>query len=50
MRSEFYGVSPGEPMTYAVVVIVIAIASAIATWYPARQASRVDPVVTLRAE
>jgi putative ABC transport system permease protein len=45
-----YGVTPGDPMTYAGVVTLLGSVALIATWIPARRASRVDPVVALRYE
>jgi hypothetical protein len=50
LSSILFGVSPFDPVTYAVVVLVLALVALVATWLPARQASLVDPAVTLRAE
>jgi ABC-type antimicrobial peptide transport system permease subunit len=44
-----FGVSPVDPATYAAVSIGLAGVAVLATWLPARRASRVDPVVALRA-
>jgi len=50
MTTLLYGVSPRDGTVFSVTpVIVIAVALA-ACWLPARRASRVDPVVALRAE
>jgi ABC-type antimicrobial peptide transport system permease subunit len=50
MTTLLYGVSPRDGMVFSVTpVIVIAVALA-AYWLPARRASRVDPVIALRAE
>jgi ABC-type antimicrobial peptide transport system permease subunit len=45
-----FGVSRLDPVTYAGVVSLLILASAIACWIPAVRAARVDPAVTLRAE
>jgi predicted permease len=50
IQSILFGVSARDPMTYAVVIGVIATVSLIATLVPARRATRVDPMVALRAE
>ncbi len=45
-----FGVSPFDPLTYGVVAGVLLAAGVVATLFPARRATRVDPVVALRAE
>ena len=50
LRSVLFGVGPTDPPTYAVVVLVLAAASMMACWLPARRASRVDPMQALREE
>jgi len=50
MTSLLYGVSPSDPLTLAAVVIVIAAATLLACYIPARRAMRLDPTVALRAE
>jgi predicted permease len=44
------GIGPVEPSTFAIVVPVLMIAAVIATFIPARRASRVDPIGALRQE
>jgi predicted permease len=50
IQNILFGVSARDPMTYAVVITVIAIVSLVATLVPARRATRVDPMIALRAE
>jgi predicted permease len=50
IQNILFGVSARDPMTYAIVIGVIAIVSLVATLVPARRATRVDPMIALRAE
>jgi predicted permease len=50
MSAFLFGVGPMDPTTYAAVSGVLAALTLVATYLPARRASRVDPVVALRAE
>jgi predicted permease len=50
LASELFGVSPHDPATFAVVSAVVIAAGAVACWFPARRATRVDPLVALRFE
>ena len=50
MSAFLFGVSPMDPITYAAVSTVLAGMTLVATYLPAHRASRVDPVVALRAE
>jgi ABC-type antimicrobial peptide transport system permease subunit len=45
-----FGVSARDPFTFAVVVTLVALVSLVATLGPARRATRVDPLIALRAE
>jgi predicted permease len=49
MSTMLFGVSPIDPPTYTAVSLGLAAVALVATWLPARRASRVDPVTTLRA-
>jgi putative ABC transport system permease protein len=50
LGSFLFEVKAIDPAIYAVVSILLAAAALLAGWIPARRASRVDPIVTLRAE
>jgi ABC-type antimicrobial peptide transport system permease subunit len=45
-----YGVPPLDPLTFLGVPVVLGVVAALASWIPARRASRIDPVMALRAE
>jgi predicted permease len=45
-----FGLEPRDPLTLAVAASVLALTAMLAGYLPARRASRVDPVTTLRAE
>jgi putative ABC transport system permease protein len=50
LRPDLYQVSLQDPLTYAVVALVLFGAAALACAIPARRARRIDPVVALRSE
>jgi putative ABC transport system permease protein len=50
IRSVLFGVSASDPLIYGAVTLVLVCAALFACWIPARRASRVNPMVTLRAE
>ena len=45
-----FGIKPLDPPTFIAVAIGFAIVAAVASYVPARGATRVDPMVTLRDE
>jgi ABC-type antimicrobial peptide transport system permease subunit len=45
-----YGVSSRDPFTYISVFVVVTLVSLAAVLVPARRATRVDPMIALRAE
>jgi ABC-type antimicrobial peptide transport system permease subunit len=50
IASELYGVKPDDPLTIAIPAAVMACIAVLASWLPARRASRVDPMTALRHE
>lgn len=50
LMSLLVGVSPADPLTFAVIIMVFAVIAFIACSMPALRAMRVDPAVILRAE
>ena len=50
IRTLLFSVSAVDPAIYIAVSLLLGCAAMFACWLPARRASRVDPMVTLRAE
>ncbi len=50
LRSQLFEVSPFDPMIFAGMVVILVAAAMLASYIPARRATRVDPMVALRHE
>lgn len=48
--SMLFGLRTADPMTAGLVLAVLAVATLAASYFPARQAARIDPIVVLRDE
>ena len=50
IKSMLYDVSPADPLTFAVIAMLLLTVATLAMLIPARRAMRVDPMVALRYE
>jgi macrolide transport system ATP-binding/permease protein len=50
MGSMLFGVTATDPLTFAVVLLIVTVTAALAAYIPARRAMRVDPIIALRYE
>jgi putative ABC transport system permease protein len=50
MRTLVFGVSVFDPLTFAVVGVLLVVVAVAACWIPARRATRIDPLSALRCD
>jgi len=50
LRSMLFNVSSSDPLTFVLIALLLLGVSLVAIWIPARRATKVDPIVALRAE
>jgi len=50
VSSLLYGVTPTDPLTFALTVLLLGAVAFVSCWLPARRAARIDPMVALRYE
>ena len=50
LSGMLFGVRPGDPLTYIFIALVLVAVGVAACYVPARRATKVDPMITLRCE
>jgi putative ABC transport system permease protein len=50
MAGALYDIRPTDPMTFGIAVIIFIAVALLASYLPARRATKVDPMVALRCE
>ena len=50
LRSQLFGVSTFDPITFAIVIALVALVAIVAALVPAHRAANVDPIEALRTE
>jgi putative ABC transport system permease protein len=50
MANVVYGIRVTDPLTYAAVSVLLVVVALVASYVPARRATRIDPLASMRAD
>ena len=50
LQQALFDVDPADPLVYLALSVTLLVVAECASWFPARRATRIDPVITLRSE
>ena len=50
MQQALFEVNPADPLVYVALAVTLLLVTEAASWFPARRATRIDPVIALRTE
>ncbi len=50
VESFLFGIKARDPMVFVAIPLILSAVAFVAVWLPARRASRIDPIIALRAE
>jgi putative ABC transport system permease protein len=50
MREMLFGISATDPLTFSLIAVLLTIVAGLACYFPARRATKVDPIIALREQ
>jgi ABC-type antimicrobial peptide transport system permease subunit len=50
LSGVLFGIEASDPLTFALVTLVLVAVAFLASWLPSRRAASVDPIVALRSD